>query len=292
MEKSSLTTILLAHRKSLTRTNCQIADYILQNPIYAATMGIEELAAATHVSVATVNRFVRSLGFEGYSDFRSFAVEGLQHLLAPIKNLGKFETGNASHISIDGTLDAVIGNIEASKRFINSDLLEETATLIRSSRRCFFAGFGMSAFYANISAHLLFPFCASQIILDGQGGMETMIRRTQYLNENDTLLAIAVPRYTQFTLDLAEKFKKAGSRVVAVTDAPSSPLAALADMTFYAPTEHPVLHSSTCGIVAVFEVIASYLLSQKAGFVDETGYTQNVMPHLYRGTITSGTDVI
>ena len=35
-------------------------------------MKIQDLAVHTHASNATIHRFTRKLGFDGYSDFKSF----------------------------------------------------------------------------------------------------------------------------------------------------------------------------------------------------------------------------
>ena len=49
-------------RPTLTRSHQQMADYVMAHPLQAATMPIDELAAAVGVSVATANRFARAIG--------------------------------------------------------------------------------------------------------------------------------------------------------------------------------------------------------------------------------------
>ena len=60
---------------SLTPSHRQIAEYVLAHPLLAATLPINELAAAVGVSVATANRFARALDFEGYPQFRDQSVD-------------------------------------------------------------------------------------------------------------------------------------------------------------------------------------------------------------------------
>ena len=50
---------------SLTRAHRGMADFVLAHPLRVATMPIDELAAATGVSIATANRFARALEFDG-----------------------------------------------------------------------------------------------------------------------------------------------------------------------------------------------------------------------------------
>ena len=49
-----------------------IAQYINTHIEACKSMKIQELAQATHASNATIHRFARKLGFDGYSDFKSY----------------------------------------------------------------------------------------------------------------------------------------------------------------------------------------------------------------------------
>ena len=71
----------------MTPMHGRIADYCLANPLAAGTMGIEELALAAAVSPATVNRFTRALGLDGFADFRALAVADIHRLMTPEEKL-------------------------------------------------------------------------------------------------------------------------------------------------------------------------------------------------------------
>ena len=72
---------------SLTRAHRGMADFVLAHPLRVATMPIDELAAATGVSIATANRFARALEFDGYPQFRAALVLGFESTLAPVDKL-------------------------------------------------------------------------------------------------------------------------------------------------------------------------------------------------------------
>ena len=71
----------------LTPSYRQLADYVLSHSFRAATMTIDELAEATNVSTATVNRFAHKLGFSGFPGFRAELVRGFESALAPVERL-------------------------------------------------------------------------------------------------------------------------------------------------------------------------------------------------------------
>ena len=74
-------------RPTLTRSHQQMADYVMAHPLQAATMPIDELAAAVGVSVATANRFARAIGLDGYPMLRAELVKGFEAMLAPIEKM-------------------------------------------------------------------------------------------------------------------------------------------------------------------------------------------------------------
>ena len=69
---------------NLTRSHRKMADYVLAHPFQAATMAIDEMAAALGTSVATANRFARALEFDGYPQFRAALVLGFESALSPV----------------------------------------------------------------------------------------------------------------------------------------------------------------------------------------------------------------
>ncbi|AYX90547.1 MurR/RpiR family transcriptional regulator [Staphylococcus cohnii] len=56
----------------LNENDLQIAHFINTHISDCKTMKIQDLAAYTHASNASIHRFTRKLGFDGYSDFKSY----------------------------------------------------------------------------------------------------------------------------------------------------------------------------------------------------------------------------
>ena len=56
---------------SLSRTDADVADYILAHLDTVGFQTVTALAAEVGVSDTSVIRFIRKLGFKGYSDFRN-----------------------------------------------------------------------------------------------------------------------------------------------------------------------------------------------------------------------------
>ena len=62
--------LLQQHQDDLTKSGRTVADYLVQHAAEAQYLSISSLAKECRVAEATVFRFCRSLGFEGYHEMR------------------------------------------------------------------------------------------------------------------------------------------------------------------------------------------------------------------------------
>ena len=72
---------------SLPKAERNVADYILQNAERAPHRSVHEFAKAGSVSVASVSRFVRKLGFAGFKDFK---LELARDTTVAVRSTGSF----------------------------------------------------------------------------------------------------------------------------------------------------------------------------------------------------------
>ena len=61
--------IVNAHLSSLTNNEQALFDYVVKNMNQIKNQSIREVASETYVSTATFLRFVKKLGFVGFSEF-------------------------------------------------------------------------------------------------------------------------------------------------------------------------------------------------------------------------------
>ena len=62
--------LLQQHQNDLTKSGHMVADYLVQHAAEAQYLSISSLARECKVAEATVFRFCRALGFEGYHEMR------------------------------------------------------------------------------------------------------------------------------------------------------------------------------------------------------------------------------
>lgn len=276
----NLSTLIGSCRGSLTPNQQKIADFVLANPFAVATMGIEELAQATSTSSATITRFVRALGLGSFTDFRGFAVQGYQSLLRQVENVDR-----ARHIPpgkiAEGSFQSAAECLQQVMREAGNTVWEDIAAQMMNAPRVAFLGFGVSANMLQYLADKSILFTRSQLVLNGAGGLERVAQKVLRLGPGDLVIAMALPRYSQATLDFLKLARGRGAHCIAVTDGPASPLCSLSHEQIFVPASHPVLHSSTIGALAAFEAIIAVLTAHHQSVSDAVSVTRSLMPYLY-----------
>lgn len=272
-------TLSVAHRKA--------ADFVLKHPFQAATMMIDELARAAGISAATANRFARALGIDGYPAFRAGLVRGFSATLAPVEKLRVELQRSASSAAIArAALDQSRRNLETTLRQLAAANLEIAVGKLLAADRVFTVGFGMSGMLANFAAHALSPYCRVAQNAAGEGGAEQAVRRLLKLDARDVVIGIALPRYSQDTIDLLRFAGERGATVIAITDGPASPVARGADIVFCVGAEHGVLTSSGVAAFALIEAISAAVARRTKDPLDAAAeFTERVLPYLYVGSL-------
>jgi DNA-binding MurR/RpiR family transcriptional regulator len=269
---------------SLSKAHRKTADYVLANTFRAATMSIDELSDASGVSLATANRFAHALGFDGYAPFRNALLADFESLLAPVEKMRSEVQKNATSIEIiEAALNNDIRNIEATRRTLVAAHCDQAAEMILQAERVFVIGFGASAFLAGLMVHALEPFCRTIISGVNAGGPSQTGRQFFKLDRRDVVVALAYPRYATDTVRLARRAVEKGAQLIAFTDVPHSPLAALADVTIYAQTERQLSATSDAAALVLIQAVCDVVAHRAKRPVQAASeMTEFVLPWLYQ----------
>lgn len=269
---------------SLSKAHRKAADYVLSNVFRSATMSIDELAHAVGISVATANRFARALGFEGYPQFRAELVYGFEAMLAPIDNLrSEVQRPATSTEVIAGSLNEDLANLEATRRGLAPDLCNQAVKMILNAEHIYILGYGASAFLAGLMAHGLDPFCGTVQCTIGSGGPSHVARQLFKFTSRDLVIGISFPRYAEDVVTMLRQVREKAVPVLALTDAPNSPLASLANVTLYAQTRRQFSPNSEGAALCLIEAICSAVAHQAKSPVHAASeMTKFMLPWLYQ----------
>lgn len=274
---------------SLSKAHRKTADYVLSNAFRSATMSIDELANAVGISIATANRFARALGFDGYPQFRSELVCGFEAMLAPIDNLRtEVQRPATSTEIVANSLNEDLANLEATRRGLSPDLCNQAVRMILNAERIYIVGYGASAFLGGLMAHGLDPFCDTIQCSLGSGGPSHVARQLFKYTARDLVIGISFPRYADDVITMLRQVQEKGVPVLALTDAPSSPLASHANVTLYAQTRRQFSPNSEGAALCLIEAICSAVAHQAKSPVHAASeMTKFMLPWMYQDTGTS-----
>jgi DNA-binding MurR/RpiR family transcriptional regulator len=286
--RSPLGRRLLDLQNSGSKSNRAIAEYLLRNPLRIPAIGIEELASRTGVSAATLSRFARAAGYDGYPGLRSAAADSLQGMLQPVEKLRSSiqssagKSGGAS-VLLSG-LEVSVANVRSAAESLDQKTLNAIVAMIAKANEVYTLGFGLSSHLASILALDLQPFCTRLTNVVEFGGTEVAAGRLLNIGKRDVLIVLSFPRYATDAIRLTSYARTRGAKIVAITDSPASPLAQLADHLLLAPANHPVLSSGlTAALVVVEALVAALMISNPDNVKQASKLTDAIAAYLVDG---------
>lgn len=274
---------IAAARDGLSRSHLAVADFVLAHPFQAATLGIEDLAAASGVSVASVNRFAREFGFSGFGPFRAECLRIYAKTLEPVEKVRRLEGGEDGALPLmRASLAAVRDDIGRTIAGLDAEACAQVVEMLLAARRVFLVGFGVSSGLARMAQQLFEQSLPVVELFDGAGGNERIIRRLgQVGGGEDLVIGISLQRYSLFTIEVLRRARAAGARTACLTDFPDSPLLPHAEAALLSPSDHPVLHGSLASVAAMIEAISTVLVRRRSTGNSARKLTEDLLPYLH-----------
>ena len=227
-QHDSVFELISSNYYDLTASEKKIADHITANPERVQEMGISDLAEACGTAMATVSRFSRKLGFDGFN--------AMKIAIAHTTSAGSGHAGLLSgRITLDDSFEdecqkictADLGVIEQTAGLVDSAAYLKAVDLLLRAGKVVCMGQGGSSIIAMEAAHLFSTVCGKfSCVQDGHLQAITISN----MSEKDVVLYFS---YSGSVRDMMENLtlaQKNGVKIILVTRFPKSPGAALADV--------------------------------------------------------------
>jgi len=249
--------------EELTPSQRRVAEYIYNNVNEAFLLNSFQIAKAPKVSEATVTRFVSNLGFSGFSEFkREIARQVLEDFSTPKRLAESAESLEDRENVFSGILKSDIENIRTLATKISDQLFEEAVDKLCSARSIYVLGLRSSYALAFFLAFDL-RFFLNKVILV-KPGIGDIPEQVIGARKGDVLVVISFKRYTRESFNIAEKIRKKGALVLAITNSELSPLAKIADLRLIASTKIPTyIESYTAPMSLMNALITAIALRKK-----------------------------
>ena len=232
-----------------------IANYILNSYDKAAFMTANKLGRTVEVSESTVVRFAAELGFSGYPAMQKALQEMIRNKLTSIQRM---------EVSND-----LIGTQDILSMVMQSDMEKIRMTMEQADRQSFYdsvqAIIGAKRLYvlgirssSSLSGFLSFYF---RLVFDNVIHVDegtTVYEQIGRIGENDVIIGISFPRYSQRTVKALRFARSQGATVIAITDSAESAVAKTAHHLLLAQSD---MASFVDSLVAPLSMINALLVS-------------------------------
>ena len=210
----------------------RIADALMSDSLLGALWGIESMAERANVSVGTVVRFSKRLGYRGFSDLRD-ALRAACQLRSEGDPLEVLEAPTDPFWALTEVVRRDQDNLNRLLQTLDHATLESATQLLIRSQHRVLLGRGVSHVMCQVLAFNLTQAglpCIAAIPSD-------FSNQVANIGARDVLVVVSCAPFSRETVDAAAFAKRSGIPVLAFTDRRDSPLSKSAAVTIVLPSE-------------------------------------------------------
>ncbi|MBI5577723.1 MAG: MurR/RpiR family transcriptional regulator [Deltaproteobacteria bacterium] len=208
----------------LTPSQKKLLNYILANDEEAVFLTIQDLSRRVNVSVATVVRLAKALGYAGFPQFQQELRSLFRDKLTTVSRLQKAARKETSEENVLVKIfQQDIENITETMKQVSMDDFRRFVKTLNSAKRVVIIGL-RSAHSLAVLMGVALEFLQRDVWIV-QPGIGDMWDRLLGLRKDDVLVGICFPRYTKETVEVLRFAHEKGIKTLAITDSPISPLA-------------------------------------------------------------------
>ena len=254
---------------ALTRSQQKIADYFIRNQAHIASLSSMEVARKIGVSDASIIRFARAIGFEGYADLKEHLYGALVENAYGTLSLSERLSRNSEKYSGAETpaqfQSLVEQNIASVFRDNAPEDFEAIADLLVESENRFFVGLrGCRGIAMQVGRLMSFMLQKVHIISDGECAS---INNVQDIGPRDVLVMMVLSRFYKIDLSYLKLARDHGAKICLITNDVTGPLTSYADVLLLISSANMRFYHSTVAIVMACEYIMN-LVSDRVDYKD------------------------
>ena len=205
----------------MSKTEKKIADYLLQNS-HHAPLTITELSEKTGSSEATIVRFAKRIGCDGYQELKILLAQEDNHVVNR-----SIEDGDQPQEIYRKLSDDVYSTLLRARKNNDDSVFDEACTLILKTKYLLIFGIGNSYAVAFDMNHKLLRLGLKSSAV---GDSHLMLIDATASDKSTLVVGISHSGCTRDVVDACAIAKKNGSKVIALTSDAKSPLAKVADL--------------------------------------------------------------
>ena len=246
--------MLRAKRDSLTKSGAIVADYLMQHAEDAQYLSISSLANECGVAEATIFRFCRSLGFQGYNEMK-IALAKATATATP--TVAKLEPGADTQLLITHAYNTAVEALNGTRNMLDAEAIDRAATLLQRARQVYFFGQGGSQVLAG-DIWARFSMLSTKFRTAGDSHMQAIA--ASLMGPEDVVLFVSYSGATRDMMDTLRLAKDNGAKVILLTHYDDAPGTALADVVLLCGAKENPLDSGSVPAKLAMLFVANVLV--------------------------------
>ena len=247
----------------LTKKEKRIAEFFLDEEQRVFLMNVADIAKTIDVSDTSVIRFIKSLGFENFTDFKNSGQEDIKSRLDKtndfIKNLDIIKENSIEQLYIHKINEEVnkIFNSNSQKQ------IKKISNLIMKAKNKYIVGFKSTAGIANFfGVRLGFMLeNVSTFNIDDSVVVNSIFN----IKQEDILIIFDYPMYSKAAVVLAKIARENKAKILLFTDSDNVPLAEYSDILYKVKLNGISVFNSLIST----QILIEYLLTYISQFIEE-----------------------
>ena len=245
-----------------SRSQKDVARYIVDHLDEAAFQTAEELARRANTSSSTVVRFSQALGFEGYPELQQAAIEEYRH-----REGDKADAGGPlfdfDHSEFEASLAADHANVEETVRNLTREQVEACVTALAGAHRVMIVGLDQLAFFGSYLRHLLALLDIRAEVISSP--RQDAITRLSRVDEDSLVIAFSAGRAHPIVVRALKLAKHRRATTLSISDATLSELGQHSDLTLYYSSNGPSFTRSNTSLLAIVQALAHGVYARDKG---------------------------
>src|SRR5436309_2024874 len=259
----ALSGYIRARFDEFSRSQKDVAQYIVDHLDEAAFQTAEELARRASTSSSTVVRFSQALGFEGFPELQQAARDEYRRRLpgndgaaaaAPLFSLDQTE--------FEAALAADHVNVEDTAHKLSRSDVEAAIDAIISAEKVLIAGTDQMAFFASYLRHLLMLLDLRAEIVASPS--QEALGRLSRIDAETLVIGLSAGRPHPLITRTMKLARHRKAPTVAITDATLSEVARLARIRLYYSSNSPAFVRSHAALLSLIQALAYGVYSRDA----------------------------
>jgi len=272
-EHQSLSKYIQARFDECSRSQKDVAQYIVDHLDEAAFQTAEELARRANTSSSTVVRFSQALGFEGFPELQAAAREEYRRVNAKAaKNGSASGTSSTPLFSLDqNEFEAALAadhlNVEDTARKVSRTAVDAAIQAIVEAEKVLVAGTDQMAFFASYLRHLLMLLDLRVDVVASPS--QEALSRLGRIDGSTLVIGLSAGRPHPLVVRAMKLARHRQARTAAITDATLSEVAKLAQIKLYYSSNSPAYVRSHTALLSVIQALAYGVYAQDTAQYDD-----------------------